>query len=152
MKGVEIVREFVKALEARDLERAAEFLSVDFTLSGFTHLDIGREAYLEIMQGILSAFKDWRYNFDDLQETAGRIEGTARPTGTQTGDLVLPVPDLPAVPATGKCIALPGEVHQYRVRGRKISSLHVVLTPGSGFQALFRQLGAGLPVPSAIEG
>ncbi len=152
MKGVEIVGEFVKALESRDLELAGEYLSVDFTLSGLTHLDIGREAYLEIMQGILSAFKDWRFNFDDLHESAGMIEGMAHPKGTQTGDLVLPVPDLPAVVATGKCIALPGEIHQYRVRGRKISSLHLVLTPGGGFQGLFRQLGVGLPVPSVIEG
>lgn len=152
MKGVDAVKEFVKALESRDLEKAAGYLSVDFEFSGLTPLPIGREGYLDVQRGILSAFRDWRFNLSDVHERAGTIEATAHITGTQTGDLVVPVPDLPAVPATGKHVSLPGETHFYRVRGSKIASLRVVVTPGGGFQGLYGQLGARLPSPSAITG
>ncbi len=152
MKGVDIVKEFVKALESRDLEKAAACLSIDFEMSGLTPLPISRESYLEIQRGIQSAFKNWRLNLSDIHERAGMVEAMAHITGTHSGDLVLPVPDLPAVPATGKTISLPGETHQYRVRGTKIASLRVIVTPGGGFQGLYGQLGARLPLPSVING
>ena len=152
MKGVEIVKEFVKALESRDVDKAAGYLSADFEMRGLTPLPISRESYLQIQRGIQSAFKNWRLNLSDIHERGGMVEATAHITGTHTGDLVLPVPDLPAVPATGKTISLPGEIRQYKVRGTKIASLRVIVTPGGGFQGLYGQLGAKLPLPAAIKG
>lgn len=152
MKPVEIVKEFIAALESGGADRAAPFLSDDFSLSGLTPLPMYREQYLDVLRGIMGAFPDWSYNLTDVQEEAGVIRATAHVTGTHTGDLVVPVPDLPVVRATGRRIALAGETHLYSVRGSKISTIHVLVVPGGGFQGIYRQLGARLPLPSIIEG
>jgi len=152
MKPVEIVKEFIAAMERGDIERAASFLSVDFTMSGLTPLPMSKDQYIDVKRGILAAFPDWSYNLSDFQEEAGVIRATAHVTGTHTGDLSVPIPDLPIIKATGKAIALPGETHLYSVRGGKISTIHVLVVPGGGFQGIYRQLGARLPLPSIIEG
>jgi predicted ester cyclase len=152
MKPVEIVNEFIAAMESGDVDKAATFLSDDFTMSGLTPLPMYRDQYLDTQRGILAAFPDWSYNLTDIQEEAGVIRATAHFTGTHTGDLIVPVPDLPVIKATGKRIALPGETHLYSVRGSKISTIHVLVVPGGGFQGIYRQVGSRLPLPSIIEG
>ncbi len=152
MKPAEIVQQFVAALEAGDVEMAAGFLSDDFTFTGLTPLPMMREQYLEVQRGLGSAFPDLRFNQRDIREEAGVIKATAHITGTQRGDLVLPLPDLPAVRATGKCISLPDETQIFTVRGSKISLVQVLVFPDGGFQGLYRQLGARLPVPENVTG
>lgn len=152
MKPVEIVKEFIAAMESGDVDRAATFLSDDFALSGLIPLPMYRDQYLDFLRGILTAFPDWSYNLTDIQEEAGVIRATAHVTGTHTGDLVVPVPDLPVIKATGKKVTLPGETHLYSVRGSKISTIHVLVVPGGGFQGVYRQVGARLPLPSVIDG
>jgi hypothetical protein len=152
MKGLDVVKEFVGALESRDLEKGASLLSVDFAFAGLTPVPISRDDCLEIIRRLQSAFGDGRLTVRDPRERGGVIEATVDVAGTHTGDLVLPVPDLPAVPATGKRVFLSGSTVQLKVRGSKIASLRVVVTPGGGFQGLYRQLGAKLPLPSAIVG
>ncbi len=152
MKRTDIVKAFVKALESHDLEKVASYLSDDFTFTGLTSLPIGREGFLDLQRGILSAFRDWSYNLSDVVEEGGMVRATARITGTHTGDLVVPVPDLPVVPATGRRFSLPAETHLYSVRGSKIATLRILVVPGGGFQGLYRRLGARLPEPSLING
>ncbi|MGE5619256.1 MAG: ester cyclase [Sphingomonadaceae bacterium] len=152
MKPADIVKQYVAALETGDVDRAAGFLSDDFEVAGLTPLSIPRWQYVETLRGLLSAFPDLRFNLRDVHEEAGLIKATVHITGTQERNLVVPVPDLPSVPATGKCISLPDETQTFTVRGNKIASLRVSVSPGGGFQGLYRQLGARLPVPSAITG
>jgi len=152
MKPVEIVMEFVAAVEAGDVDRAGSYLSDDFMFSGLMPTPMSREQYLDMLRGLLAAFPDWRLHLSDVQEEAGVVRATAHITGTQTGDLVVPIPDLPVLPATGRSIALPGETQLYSVRGSKISAIHILVVPGGGFHGMYRQLGARLPLPSSIEG
>ncbi len=152
MKPAEIVKQFVAALEAGRVDVAAGYLSDDFTFRGLTALPIMREQYLEVQKGLRSAFPDLRFNLRDIREEAGVIKATAHITGTQIGNLVLPVPDLPAVAATGKCISLPDETQIFTVRGSKIGSIEVLVFPNGGFQGLYRQLGVRLPVPENVTG
>jgi len=152
MKPVEIVQRFVAALEAGNVEMAAQYLSDDFTFSGLTSLPIMREQYLQVLRGLISAFPDLRFNLRDIREEAGVIKVTAHITGTQRGELVLPLPDLPAVRPTGRRISLPDETQIFTVRGSKISFIKLLLFPGGGFQGLYRQLGVRLPVPENVTG
>lgn len=152
MKPGDIVREFVAALESGDVDRAAGYLSDDFALIGLTPTPLSRQMFLDVVRGLLAAFPDWSWNLSDLQEDAGVVRATARVTGTHIGDLEVPVPELPAVRATGKRIALPAETHLYTTRGGKVGALYVLLVPGGGFQGLYRQIGARLPSPSVVKG
>ena len=152
MKRAEIVQQFVAALEAGDVEMAARYLSDDFTFSGLTSLPMMREQYLEVQSGLRSAFPDLHFNLRDIREEAGVVKATVHVTGTQRGDLVLPLPDLPAVRTTGKPISLRDETQIFTVRGSKIGSIKVLLFPNGGFQGLYWQLGARLPVPKDVPG
>ena len=152
MKPVEIVQQFVAALEAGDVEMAASYLSDDFTFSGLTTLPMIREQYLEVQKGLSSAFPDLCFNLRDIREEAGVVKATIHITGTQRGELVLPLPDLPVVKVTGKGVSLPDETQIFTVRGNKISFIQVMVFPNGGFQGLYRQLGARLPVPENVRG
>jgi len=151
-KPVETVCDFIEALESHDIDRAAEYLADDFSFIGLTPFPMDKGMYIEFQRGIAAAFSDWSLNLTGIQEEGGVVRGTARTTATHTGDLVLPIPDLPVLPATGKIIKLPAETHLYSVRGGKISSIHVLVVPGGGLQGVYRQLGARVPLPSIIEG
>lgn len=152
MTAKEIVKDFVKALESGDLDKTAGYLSDDFAYVGPIPLALGRDQFLEVQRGLLAAFPDRSLNLAEVEEEAGVVRATVRFTGTHTGDLVLPVPDLPLVRATGKTVFLPLETHLYTVRGSKIASIHVLLVPGGGFQGIYSQLGARLPAPQSIKG
>ncbi|MHB0868017.1 MAG: ester cyclase [Chloroflexota bacterium] len=152
MKPAEIVKQFVAALESGDVDRAASYLSDDFAFEGLTPVAMPSWQYLDVQRGLLVAFPDWSFNLRDVREEAGLIKATAHITGTQKRDLVVPLPDLPALPATGKAISLPDETQIFTVRGSKIAAIRVLVVPNGGFQGLYRQLGAQLPVPTNVTG
>lgn len=144
--------QFVAALESRNVDRAAGYLSDDFVFEGLTPMAMPGWQYLDVQRGLLAAFPDWSFNLKDVRQEAGLIKATAHVTGTQKGELVVPLPDLPALPATGRCISLPDETHVFTVRGNKIAAIRVLVVPNGGFQGLYRQLGAQLPVPTNVTG
>lgn len=151
-KATDVVREFVEALESGDLESAAEHMADDFVYVGPVPMPLGKTRFLDLQRGILAAFPDWSHNLGEMQEEGGVIRVTAEFTGTHTGDLVLPIPDLPVIPATGRAVSLPAETQLYTVRGGKVAGLFVLLVPGGGFQGMYRQLGARLPLSSGFKG
>jgi hypothetical protein len=66
-------------------------------------------------------------------------------TGTQTRDLILPIPGMPTIPATNKNVPLPGEHLEFTFMGDKIASLASDNVTGGGVPGVLQQLGVPLP-------
>src|SRR5205085_12087068 len=102
MNKTETVKAFSSALESKDFEKAASYLSDDFTLSGPTPQPVGKNEFIGIQSAFMRAIPDWSFNHHDLQEQGDKVTSAVQITGTHTKELV--VPGMPPLPATGKKI------------------------------------------------
>ena len=66
-------------------------------------------------------------------------------TGTQTGELNLPLPGVPKIPASGKHVSLPKEKNTVTVKNGKISRFEAEVVPGGGVMGILAQLGVPIP-------
>ena len=145
MSKVDTVKAFAEALEARDFDRAASYLSDDFVLTGPTPQPVGKQEFIAIQSAFQDAFQDWSFNSHDEVEQGDKVIAATQITGTQTRDLVVPIPGLPTIPATGKRVSLPEEHLTFTFKGDKIASLTADNTPGGGIPGVLAQIGVPLP-------
>ena len=143
MSKIETVNAFSSALESHDFEKAASYLSDDFTLSGPTPQPVGKNEFIAIQSAFMRAIPDWSFNNHDVQEQGEKVTGAVQITGTHTQELV--VPGMPPIPATGKKISLPEEHLEFTFKGNKIASLASDNVPGGGIPGVLQQLGVQMP-------
>jgi predicted ester cyclase len=147
MSATQTVEAFSEAMEARDWEKVASYLSDDFTLSGPTPQPVGKNEFIAIQSAFMTAIPDWSFNLSHLKEQGDKVLATVRVTGTHNRDLA--VPGLPPVPATNKKISLPEEHMEFTFKGDKIASLSSDNVPGGGVPGVLQQMGVPLPSPQA---
>lgn len=147
MSAAQIVEAFSEAMEARDWQKVASFLSDDFTLSGPTPQPVGKKEFIAIQSAFMAAIPDWSFNLSRLEERGDKVLATVRVTGTHSRDLA--VPGLPPVPATNKKISLPEEHMEFTFKGDKIASASSDNVPGGGVPGVLQQMGVPLPSPQA---
>ena len=141
-KGSDIVLELLHALEEKDYDRAARFLTNGFTFSGATPRAMNREECIELHRHLSQAIPDWRFNFTVVEEDENEITCRGHITGTHTRDLTLPmIPNLGTVQATGKKISLPRSKVQFYLKDNKVSRWSVESVPLGGLMGLLEQVG-----------
>lgn len=145
MSKVETVKTFSEALEARDFDKAAAYLTDDFVFAGPVPQPIGKREFIAVQSAFENAFPDWSFNSHDEVEQGDQVTAAVQITGTHTRDLVLPMPGMPSIPATGKRVSLPEEHLTFTFKGDKIASLTSDNTPGGGVPGVLAQLGVPLP-------
>lgn len=145
MSKVETVKTFSEALEARDFDKAAAYLTDDFVFAGPVPQPIGKREFIAVQSAFENAFPDWSFNSHDEVEQDDQVTAAVQITGTHTRDLVLPMPGMPSIPATGKRVSLPEEHLTFTFKGDKIASLTSDNTPGGGVPGVLAQLGVPLP-------
>jgi predicted ester cyclase len=94
---------------------------------------------------MLKAMPDWKFNATDFKEDGDQVTVPLRITGTHTGELQLPMPGLPAIPASGTKVSLPAEPSTFTVKNGKLAKLEVANTPGGGVMGILFQLGVNMP-------
>jgi predicted ester cyclase len=141
----EIVQAFSAALEAHDFEKAASYLSDDFVLSGPIPQPLGKQEFIAVQSAFENAFEDWSFNSHDEVEQGDKVIAAVQITGTHTRDLVLPMPGMPAIPASHKKVSLPEEHLEFTFEGDKIASLASDNVPGGGVPGVLQQIGVPLP-------
>lgn len=146
MSPAETVTALLEALESGDLERAADYLSDGYVFSGPTPRPLDKGQFLEFMRSMRRAFPDFAFNARELREQGSRVLLTLRITGTQTGQLVLPVPGMPSVPAAGRRVSLPEEPASCTVQGDRVLATSIQPVQGGGVLGILHQLGVRLPV------
>jgi len=144
MSKTETVKAFSSALESKDFDKAASYLSDDFTLTGPTPQPVGKNEFIGIQSAFILAIPDWSFNDHDVQEQGDKVTGAVQITGTHTEPLVLS--GMPPIPATGKKISLPEEHLEFTFKGDKIASLTSDNVPGGGIPGVLQQIGVQMPM------
>jgi len=141
-RGSDIVLELLHAIEEKDYDRASRYLTNDFTFTGPVPKPVDNKGFIEVHRSLLKAIPDWRFNFKPIKENENEVTGKVHITGTQTGDLTLPMmPNVGTIRATGKRISLPEENVQFRLKSNKVSGLKVDVIPNGGVTGILQQIG-----------
>jgi ketosteroid isomerase-like protein len=145
MSAVEIVKEGIAALDAGDMTKLADMLAEDMVFAGPTPQPVGKREYVGLQSALKAAMPDWMLNATDLKEDGDQVTAELAITGTHTAELKLPMPGMPAVPATGKKVTLPKQKATFTVKDGKISRREVEVQPGGGVSGVLAQLGVEMP-------
>ncbi len=145
MNAQQITQKLVKAIEDQNWALAQSFLADDFTLSGATPEPVDGAAFLGVHRALAKAMPDLRFNYAALRGDDGSAEGIVQITGTNTGELALPMPGLPQVPATGRKITNPKEHVWIKSRGDKLINWQVEVVPDGGVLGILKQMGVAVP-------
>jgi SnoaL-like protein len=148
MTTSETLRALLTAMEAQRWDEARGYLTEDFVFGGAVPEEIGPDAWLGVHKALGAAMPDFSFNASGIQDTSDGAAGQVQISGTQTRDLALPVPGIPAIPPTGKRVSQPAERITVTARGAKIARITVSETPGGGLPGILSQLGVALPAHS----
>ena len=144
MSAIDTVKTFVTALQSGDMQLAADVIAEDFKLSGLTPQELNEREFLVLQSRLLVAMPDFSYNLADEREDGDEVKATIHITGTQTGDLSLPMLGLKPVQATGLAVDLAQMETSFHVVDGKVAQMHVVPAAGSGLSGLMQQVGTEL--------
>ncbi|MBV9711378.1 MAG: ester cyclase [Ktedonobacteraceae bacterium] len=146
MSAIDTVKTFVTALQSGDMQLAADVMAEDFKLSGLTPQELDEREFLVLQSRLLAAMPDFSYNLADVRKEGNEVRATIRVTGTQTGDLSLPMLGLEPIQATGLAVDLAQMETSYHVVDGKVASMHAVPVAGGGLPGLVQQVGTELPL------
>jgi predicted ester cyclase len=141
MSGIDIVKAALAAIEAGDFKKADGMIADDMVFAGPVPEPLGKREFLGVQMAMLTAMPDWKFNPTDFKENGDVVTANLQVTGTQSGELSLPMPGIPKLPASGKKVSLPKEPGTFTVKNGKLSRLDVTPTPGGGVMGILAQLG-----------
>lgn len=145
MSAADVVKEGLAATEAGDFGKLEGMVADDFSMSGPVPMPVGKREFIGLMMVLLKAMPDWKFNARDFKENGDQVTVMMGITGTQTGELQLPMPGIPAIPASGKKVSLPAEPGTFTVKNGKLAKLEVADIPGGGVMGILSQLGVNIP-------
>jgi hypothetical protein len=148
LSKTELVSKILSQLETNRLKEAAAGLAEGFNLSGPAPRPLNKSEFLELMEGLVSAIPDWRFNMTDAKETRDGLQIKLHISGTNSRPINIPLLGIRSVHSTGKRVALPEEPVEVKIVENKIVVFNVSPVAGGGIQGLFKQLGVELPVPT----
>jgi len=151
MGATEIVKTLITALQSRDMEVAANAMSDDFVVRGWTPFPLDQANFLATQSALLDAIPDFSYNLSDVHKAGNGVEALIQVTGTQTDDLILPMHGMPPFLATGLAIDLPQVKVRFLLKEHKVSEMNIESIPGGGLAGLLQQVGTELPVAPRLD-
>jgi hypothetical protein len=150
--ATEIITVFMEALEDKEFDKAAAYLSVNFQFSGSTPLPLSKDKFIIYSSALAAGMPNLSYHFHDLQEVdeslgeGNRVKATIQITGTQTNSFVIVPLGLPPIPETNKTVLLPEEHWEYAVKDNTIAFIRVEQVSGGGIAGILEQLGIDIPI------
>jgi predicted ester cyclase len=145
MSAADVVKGFIAAFESGNVDEAANYLADNFTFSGPVPQPMNKAAYIVFMNNNLLAFSDFKLNASDIHEHGNVVHTNIQITGTNDGELRLPMPGAPSIAPTGKKIKLAVQNPEFTVKGDKIVSIIDVPSPDAGLPGIMKQLGLKMP-------
>ena len=145
MNAIDVVKAGLAASEAGQAGRFADMLSDDMVFAGPVPEPVGKREFVGLMTAMVAALPDWKFNAMDFKQNGDQVTVVFQITGTQTGELDLPLPGFPKLPATGRHVSLPKEPTTVTVKDGKIIRLELAVVPGGGVPGVLAQLGVRLP-------
>jgi predicted ester cyclase len=145
MNAIDVVKAGLAASESGQTSKFESFLTDDMVFAGPVPQPVGKREFVGLMSALVAAIPDWKFNATDFKENGNQVTVTFQITGTQTGELNLPMPGFPKLPPTGKHVSLPKEPTTVTVKDGKISRLEASVVPGGGVAGVLAQLGVSMP-------
>src|SRR5689334_1332585 len=149
--ATEIVTAFMEALEAKEFDKAASYLSDTFQYSGSTPLPLNKDKFISYSSALATGMPNLSYHFHDIQEVAeilgegNKVRATVQITGTQTNSFTIVPLGLPPIPQTNKSVLLPEEHWDYSIKGNTIAFIRTEQVAGTGIGGILQQLGIDIP-------
>lgn len=97
-----LVRRFIDAYNARDLDAFDDLVAPDYT--DHTHNQQGRESFRQLFSIAFEGFPDWHEEIEDMIAEGDRVWVRVTATGTHTGEWNLFGVTLPP---TGRAVTMP---------------------------------------------
>jgi hypothetical protein len=141
MSALDIVKAGLAAIEAGDFKKLDSMVADDMVFAGPVPEPLGKREFIGVQSAMHTAKPDWKFNPSDFKENGDVVTVNFQITGTQTGELSLPMPGLPKLPPSGKKVSLPKEQSTFTVKNGKLARLDVASTPGGGVTGILAQLG-----------
>jgi predicted ester cyclase len=141
MGTMDVVKAGVAAVEAGDFKKFEGMLADDMVFAGPVPEPLGKHEFMGVQMAMKKAMPDWKFNASDFKENGDMVTVTFQITGTQTGELSLPMPGMQPIPPTGKKVSLPKEPATFTVKNGKLSRLEVTSVAGGGVMGVLSQLG-----------
>jgi predicted ester cyclase len=145
MSTMDIVKAGLAATEAGDFQKLDSLVADDFVFAGPVPQPVGKREFMGLQMALLKAMPDWKFNAKDWKENGDQISMQLQVTGTQTGELQLPMPGMPTLPPSGKKVSLPYEPSTFTVKNGKLVRLDVESSPEGGLMGILSQLGVKMP-------
>jgi hypothetical protein len=145
MSATDFVKEGLAAVEAGDFKKLDSLVADDMVFTGPLPMPLGKKEFIGLQSALHAALPDWKFNPSDFKEDGDRVTVMFQITGTQTGELSLPMPGVPKVPPSGKKISLPKEPSTFTVKNGKLTKLEVSSSAGGGVTGILSQLGVKMP-------
>lgn len=145
MGALDLVKEGLAATEASDFKKLDGMVADDFVFAGPVPQPVGKKEFMGLQMALNAAMPDLKFNATNFKENGDKVSVDMQLTGTQTKELVLPMPGMPKIPASGKKVSLPKEPGTFTVKNGKLARLDVMTTPGGGLNGILSQLGVKMP-------
>jgi hypothetical protein len=144
--NIDIVRNFMTALDNNEQDLWGDFLADDFTFSGWTPRSLTKSDFLSVMAGLKEGLPGLIFNLHNVQEDGNKVLGTWQVVGYQTDSFNLPALGLPPIPQMARSVSLPTEDVTYIVENGHIVLIFVQPNSEGGIKGLLRQLGINVPI------
>lgn len=146
MSPADVVKTFITALQAGEMEEAARFIADDFVERGWTPQALDGQTFLAMMSALRNAIPDFSFNLSNVSEQNDAARALIAIEGTHTRDLALPEFGLPLIAYSGVAIYLPQARAEFRIKEQQITEMLVETIPGGGLTGLLQQIDTELPL------
>ena len=150
--ATKIVTAFMEALETKEFDKVATYLSDIFLFSDSTPLPLNKDQFIRYSSELAEGMPNLSYHFHDIQEVddllgeGDRVRAAIQITGTHTNTFQIAPLGLPLMPETNNSVSLPVEHWEYVIKGNTIASIRVEQVSGGGIAGILQQLGIDIPI------
>ena len=99
---------------------------------------------MKVMDGLMTAFPDLKFEVKQVTVNGNQATVNTMWSGRNSGPLSLPMPGMPAIPATGKTV-LVKDTYIVTVEGDKVSHMQIDSPADGGLPAALAQMGVKMP-------
>jgi predicted ester cyclase len=145
MSAIDIVKEGLAAVETGDFNKLDGMIDDDMVFAGPVPQPVGKREFMGLQMALVKAMPDWKFNTTDMKENGDQVTMMFQITGTQTGELSLPMPGFPKVPPSGKKVSLPREPTMFTLKNGKVTRIEAAASANGGVQGILMQLGVPIP-------
>ena len=143
MSVEQIASDFITKLN--DVNAAESYLTPDaMAAGGVLPQPIPAKEAISLMSALNTAFPDLKFDIQNVTVKGNQVTVQAVWSGTNNGNLNMPLPGMPSIPATGKNVSVK-DTYIVTVQGDKISRIEVASPPDGGIPAALDQIGVKVP-------